>query len=170
MGYKQAFSLIELLLVLAVFSVMFLLVAPFSEEVASKNRVRAIADEFIAALRFTRVLAIKLGEPVMFCGSSDQKSCNGRWQEGGIIVTSSGQVERVLSKISAKDRLIWQGSFGKKDGIVFLPTGFASGYQGSFYYCSGNNPENFLAVILEATGRVRVANKTAAGKTISCNF
>lgn len=171
--YNRAFSLIELLLALAILGAMLSLAIPFGVEFVSKNRARAHVDELRAALQFSRALAIKLGERVEFCGSKDHKKCDGLWHKGYIVRVGNDKVIRVFSKIPAGDKLIWQGSFGKdsgEDGIIFLPSGFPNGRRGHFYYCPNKRSENALAVILEATGRARIANKTADNKVINCDF
>lgn len=165
----KAFSLLELLFALLIFSIMSLTTIHFSKELLSKNRAKTYTDGLRAALSFTRINAIKSGEKVTFCGSKNHKSCDGSWEDGQIVVTTSNKVLRISPKIFVGDRLIWHGSFGEKERIDFLPTGFPNGQNGSFHYCPKNNKDNALAVILLSTGRIRVAEKTAGGKTISCD-
>ena len=169
--FQRAFSIVEILLVLAIFGVLLLIVMPYGHELTGKNRALAYADEIRAALRFTRSSAILLGEPVTFCGSKNHKKCDGLWIDGQIIISDSGNVLRVLSKIFSGDKLRWKSSLGKNDGIVFLPTGFTKGQQlGSFFYCPKNNTDDALAVILSSTGRARISDRDAEGRRISCNF
>jgi len=167
---QQAFSLIEILFVLAIFSIMLLMLVPNKRVLVGKNRALSYVNELRSALQFTRISAIKFGEPVIFCGSKDHKSCDDRWDEGRIVITRSNKVLRVFPKVFAGDKLIWQGSILAKDQITFLPNGATKEQRGHFYYCFGNSPGDGLAVILEATGRVRISDKTPDNKTISCNF
>lgn len=73
----KAFTLIELLLALTVFSALLLIVVPYGQELLEKNSSLAYASELQSMLRFTRDNAILLGEPVTFCGSKNHKDCNG---------------------------------------------------------------------------------------------
>ena len=170
MTHKKAFSIIELLLVLAIFGAILLIIMPFGRGLIGKNRAQAHTDELRAGLRFARAAAIGLGESVKFCGSKNHKECDGLWGEGQIIVTESNKVLRVLSEIPVGDKLVWRGSCGEKDTIIFSQAGLPNGQRGSFYYCPKNDPENAVAVTMDVTGRVRVANKTTKGESISCDL
>lgn len=154
----KAFSIIEFLLALLLLSIILLITLPFGQGLLARNRAEAYTDELRAALRFTRISAIKSGEKVTFCGSKNLKECDGSWEEGQIITTASKKVLRVLPKVFAGDKLVWRGSLNKNQ-IDFLPTGFLDGLKGSFHYYSSNNKENSLVVTLEATGRVRTSKE-----------
>lgn len=157
---QKAFSIIELLLVLTIFGVMLLLVVPCWYDLVSKNRTIAYVDEIQAALRFTRVSAILLGESVAFCGSKTHEKCDGSWRDDLIVITESKKVLRILSKITNGDRLKLHYSFGQNDRVVFLPTGFTYGqYDGSFHYCPKNNPKNALRVVFVPSGRTNISDR-----------
>ncbi|EKE01437.1 MAG: hypothetical protein ACD_21C00132G0008 [uncultured bacterium] len=168
--YTKAFSLIELLVAIALVAIILLVAIPSFGGMVGKNNTMAYANELMTALQFTRSVAIKLGESVAFCGSRDHKICDGLWQNGSVVVASSGEVLRVLPPAPNGVKLIWRGSFGIKNVVTFSPAGFPSGQQGSFYCCHRDSSENALAVILSLTGRVRVSNKTADGEIIPCNL
>jgi prepilin-type N-terminal cleavage/methylation domain-containing protein len=166
--YIKAFSLIELLVAVTLTAIIMLIALPSLRGITNKNHAIVYTNELMMALQFARSTAIRFGEPVTLCGSKDHKTCGGSWQNGSIVVkTKTGEVIRILQPVFTGDKLIWHGSF---DIITFSLTGFPKGLQGSFYYCPQNLSENALAVILSSTGRIRIANKTAAGKIISCNF
>lgn len=164
----KAFSIIEFLFVLGVFAILLLIGGFAGDQLLSKNRTAAAVDTLRTAIKFTRIAAVKLGEDVRFCGSKDHIHCDGLWQEGQIVITTSGVIQRVLPKISPGDRLIWK-SLGKKPDISFSPTGFSNGQKGSFHYCPKNNKEKAVAIILEFSGRIRVSEKTEDGEKISCS-
>ena len=161
-----AFSLLELLLAMSLIISILLISFPSLQTIISKNRAISYTNELITALQFARATAIKLGEPIILCGSDkNHRSCQNTWQHGLIVITSSNKILHTLPPVFAKDQLIWQGSL-QQTTIKFLPTGFPNGQQGSFYYCPYHAPENSLAVILTATGRIRTENPT---KTTACN-
>ena len=165
--YTKAFSLIELLLVVTLIAIISLAVQPSWQWMVSKNHAQVYANELMMALQFARATAIKLGEPVMFCCSSDHKECNGLWRNGPIVITTVGKprILRVLSPVFAGDTLSWN----RDATITFSPDGFAGGQNMSFYYCPKNSPKNALAVILSPSGRARVSSKPSGGKRIPCN-
>ena len=164
---SSAFSLLELLFAMSLIISILLISFPTLQTIISKNRATSYTNELTTALQFARATAIKLGEPIILCGSDkNQQSCQNSWQHGLIVITATNKVLRTVPPVFAKDQLIWQGSLQQKT-IKFLPTGFTNGQQGSFYYCPHRAPENSLAVILTTTGRIRIMHPT---KTIPCNF
>lgn len=162
----NAFSLIELLITITLVAIVLVIAMPSWQGMTSKNRTLIYTNNLIMALQFTRATAIKLGEPVRFCGSKSHKRCDGSWQNGAIIVTTKDEVLRILPPIFAGDKLSWNHG----NVITFSPEGFSKGLQGSFYYCPKGYSKNALAVILYSTGRVRISSETPDGKEISCNF
>jgi type IV fimbrial biogenesis protein FimT len=169
MTLSKAFTFIELLVAIAIGIILLLVGVPTMQEIINKNRIIADVDQIVSGLYFARSMAIKLGEPITFCGSSNYKSCSGSWQDGQIIIVSesSKEVLQVLPKVIFPNRL--SGNF-KNATITFLPVGFIKGRKGSIYYC----PKKFLhharAIIIEFSGRVRIDSKTAQGKIIPCSF
>lgn len=169
--YIKAFSIVELLITISLIAISLSIALPSLRQTISKNYAIMYANELMVALQFTRAAAIRLGEPAIFCGSKDHRTCNGSWQDSLIVVTATtGKVMRVMPPVAAKDKLIWRGSFGTTKAITFLPQGFTNGLQGSFYYCPKNSSESIFAVILNSTGRVRIANEMAKEERILCNF
>jgi len=158
---KNAFSLIELLVILTIFSIMLLIAISYGCELVGKNRAQAYVDKLRAALLFTRASAISFGEPVMLCGSKNHDKCGDSWQDDLIVITHSGKLLRVLPKAFSGDELKWFSSRGINDRVIFLPMGFTDGEQnGSFYYCPKNHPENGLRLILVPSGRPNISRTT----------
>ena len=159
----KAFSLIELMLSLAVAAILFFIAIPCFFDLIEKNRAEAKTQQLVASLQYARMAALQSGTAITFCK-------NGRsWCDGQKIVDQNGNVLRTLSIASSQDILIWSSSLGRSDSITFLSSGMPNGQQGSFYYCPKGSAKHALAVILEQTGRVRVSDVTASGGAIVCN-
>lgn len=165
-NYITAFSLLELLLVVAIIAAMFLIAQPYWQNMVSKNHAQAYANELMMTLQFTRASAIKSGKSIKFCGSQHRKECDGIWGKHSSIVVTKDKILRVLPPVFAGDTLGWT----RGTTVTFSPDGFAGGHNMSFYYCPKNFPENALAVILSPSGRARISPKTHDGKRIPCNF
>lgn len=164
-NHTKAFSVIELLVAIAIIAIISLVAIPSLKSIVGKNHAITYTNKLMTTLQFARSVAIKLGESVIFCGSKDQKTCDGSWQNGAIVVTTkANEIIRAMPPVFAGDKLIWRGSSGIKNAITFSPAGFPNGQQGSFYYCPQNSAENALTIILNSTGRVRAANKTRREK------
>ena len=167
--FSKGFSTIELLITLAITLCTLLIVAPYINQPLEKNRATAYADTVKSALKFARVSAITLGEPVTFCGSKTAKTCDGddAWNYGSIVVAiESGKVWRLLPKPATGVKLRLNASRGKNNKVDFLPTGFTDGQQqGSFFYCP-QNPADAKKIVFLPTGRVRIENLKQAEQAL----
>lgn len=87
MKTQSAFTLIELMVTIAIAGILLAIAVPSFSELVSNNRLATQANEFISALSFARTEAIKRGTSVTVCKSADGSSCatSGGWQSGWII-------------------------------------------------------------------------------------
>jgi type IV fimbrial biogenesis protein FimT len=81
------FTLIELLVTIALAGVLMAVAAPSMTKLIGANRVQTEASSLVNDLQFARAEAIKEGQPVSVCPSSDGKNCLGAntWQKGWIV-------------------------------------------------------------------------------------
>ncbi|MCL5260108.1 MAG: GspH/FimT family pseudopilin [Gammaproteobacteria bacterium] len=166
---QWAFSIFELLVGMSITATLLLITfASLHNFIAKNNTLRQI-NKIVAVMQLAKMEAIRRGEPITFCKSSDQKKCGGNWCDGQIVTAKDGTIIRNLEALPPGDKLTWKSSFSKNDALVFLPSGATNGQQGSFFYCTVNAPNENLAIIIEHDGRIRISNKTATGKKIVCD-
>ena len=165
----SAFSFLETIIVLAIIGILLMTTIPLFSGAISENSAHAHTEQIFTALQLTRMEALKRRKNVRFCKSLDHKTCSGTWHDGQIIVNQKNVVLRVFSALPTSDKLTWQSSFGKNDYLEFLPSGNTNAQQGSFYYCPKNSSQA-LAIIIKQSGHMRIANKTAKGGVIPCDF
>lgn len=81
------FTLVELVVTLAVAAILLALATPSFAELLRRNRLAAANNELITALNTARAEALRRGRPVSICASKDQSSCLGSadWRTGWII-------------------------------------------------------------------------------------
>ena len=88
---KQApgFTLVELLVTVAVIGIIAAVGAPRFDDVVASTRVTAQANDFISSLLYARTEAVKRGVRITLCKSSDGAACttNGGWHQGWIAFT-----------------------------------------------------------------------------------
>jgi type IV fimbrial biogenesis protein FimT len=130
---EKGFTLIELLIALFVSSILGMAAFPFAKSFLEHKRQKAEVYQLINTIQYTRMAAIRLEENTTFCGSSDGVNCNGKWNKGQLIKTNK-QVLRVFSDLSKNANLTWKSNFNQNQALIFSPTGFTNGQQGSFYY------------------------------------
>ena len=85
------FSLIELMFTIALAGVLTAVAAPSVTKLLKTNRVQSEASSFVGDLMFARTEAVKRGQNVSVCVSSDGVNCltTNTWQSGWIVFSDS---------------------------------------------------------------------------------
>jgi type IV fimbrial biogenesis protein FimT len=149
MRYSRAFTIIELMITIAVLAIVVSIAAPSFTAMLRENRLAALSHELHGALQLARSEAVKRRENITVCRSNaDQDECaNGTdWTAGWLIVRPNGDVLKIWDPI--------QGTVinGPSAGISFRSNGMAvtsqtwSVTQSS---CSGNQKRT---ITVNATG------------------
>jgi type IV fimbrial biogenesis protein FimT len=81
----QGFTLIELMVTLAVLAIVLGIAVPSFQKQIINNKSLTMGDEFAQALNFARSEAVKTKKRVSICASSDGATCTGNWSEGFIV-------------------------------------------------------------------------------------
>ena len=135
----RGFTVIELLIVVALVGVLTALAVPSFVGMIQRNRVSAEVNSFAGDLQFARSEAIKQGLPVSVCASSNGKTCLGAntWHSGWIVfvdLNGSGTVDNTNDTVS-RIRPAWSGGDTfvaapsmtsvtySRDGFANLPVG-----------------------------------------------
>lgn len=85
---NHGFTLIELIVTLAVASILLLTGIPSLNEMTDRNRLVSQINSIAGSLALARSEAIKTGGIVTICASSDKATCNvTTWQSGWIAFT-----------------------------------------------------------------------------------
>ncbi|WP_168407653.1 GspH/FimT family pseudopilin [Acinetobacter indicus] len=93
MKQQSAFTLIELMVTIAVLAIIATLAAPNLSQMLHNTKVNTSSGDILSFLQQSRTEAIRLGKTVTVCGSSDGSSClsanKTNWSTG-LIATHSG--------------------------------------------------------------------------------
>ncbi len=96
MNKHSGFTLIELMITLAIVGILLTLGVPSLKTFMQGNQLIASSNELLSALHVARSEAIKLNSRVSICESSDGTSCSntGSWKNGWIVfVDFDGQLD-----------------------------------------------------------------------------
>lgn len=162
----SGFTLIELMVTLAVAAILVATAIPAYRSFIETNRLATRTNEFLAALDYARNEAITRGNIVRICKSDDGRGCSdsGDWQQGWLIFVDqdddgtrdNGTGEPVLQVRGAfhGGTQVTGASQTTRDGIRFGGNGFAYGSQGAVRIATPQSRESTL-VCIASTGRSR---------------
>lgn len=91
MKHSKGFTLIELMLTLAVVAILLTMAVPSYRTFVQGNRVASQANTLLTALAYTRSEAVKRAAVISICRSSNQSSCGGSWADGWIVFSDVDQ-------------------------------------------------------------------------------
>lgn len=145
---NAGFSFIECLAVLSIILILTVIAMPYFTQLRHLT-LDALQLRLIRAINYARTLAISRGTIIAFCGSANQKTCDGQWQYGQLIMDTSTQKPLAFyPALPQQYTLHWQSSFGRNHELLFNAQGFSL-QQGRFQL--GN-----VEIVVLRSGRLRV--------------
>jgi type IV fimbrial biogenesis protein FimT len=107
----RGFTLIELMVALAVAALLFAIGVPMLRDVTLGSRLSAAANDLLASVQLARSEAIKRNLAVTLCASDDGATCAaaGGWELGWIVVDGAGTVIQLQSAQPAGYRMTQAG-------------------------------------------------------------
>ncbi|MGF6204669.1 GspH/FimT family pseudopilin [Pseudomonas frederiksbergensis] len=162
--HQQGFSLIELLMGLAIAGIVLLLVSPAFAALAEANHREEAAQSLISGLRSARSEAITRNQTVIIHAIDDD------WSQGWrIIADVSGKGHEdtrnpLLFEQRSSARVPIVGNWRVVSFVRFSGLGEPlmpdKAFQaGTLHLCAAREPVSHLQVVLAATGRVRLNNQ-----------
>lgn len=180
-GPQRGFTIVELVVVLAIMSILAAIAAPQIAAVINGGRITANANEVLTGLQLARAEAIRANRRVGFCSSTNGTTCNGGNPWTGWVVfndrngnnnADAGELVRA-GNIEAPIRVI--GTNLPNNRVTFRADGLA--YQdntnnflvGTLRVCqpTDNPPQNARDIRIASGGRAFVGG--AINATTACN-
>lgn len=112
MKNSTGFTLIELMVAIAIVAIVSSLAFPSMSSFYTNNRLTAIVNDLLVGLNFTRAESIKRNLPVTICASANGSSCASDWSAGWIIFVDRNADGVVDSPTVLPDEIIQ-----KKDSL-----------------------------------------------------
>ncbi|MBI2779428.1 MAG: GspH/FimT family pseudopilin [Gammaproteobacteria bacterium] len=164
------FTLIELMVVLAIASILLTLAVPSFRSTIQNNRIATQANDLVSTLQLARGEAVKRGVRVIVCVSTNQTSCTGTNWAGGWITfadtnangsVDAGELIKVSGALDGGSTLTSAGFFSATS-VQYQPSGFSSAagtFNLSIPGCTGNEVRVINVV---NTGRVGTSRSTCS--------
>ena len=160
--YARGLTLVELMITIAVASILLSLAVPSFTTSIRNNRMVTDINELHASLSFARSEAVKRDRNVTMCRSSNGSSCTGNWQDGWIVFVDNN----FNGTVDAGDEILRQhGALGGGDTLTFSQTrviydssGLArAGSNGTFTLCDSRGAQSAKGLVIGVSGRPRLA-------------
>lgn len=155
-GHNRGLTLIELLVALAVVSVLAAIGVPSFQEQLQASRVKAQAQRLMSAVVTARTLALSAGETATLCPWSDQDStCAGNYSDGFAVLDETGAIQQVFASRSGITVLNRSGTSPVTALVNWNARGIGDRNL-TLSVCSKRTSTNW-ALVLNRVGRPRLA-------------
>jgi type IV fimbrial biogenesis protein FimT len=160
-------TLIELLIVIALSSIVLGLALPGFQDMVERNRATTAVNWLVGSITFTRNSALMQRTMVTLCPSTNGTSCGGDWQDGSIAFTDHNADRKIngsdlllkrFSSPTKQGHIRWR-SFGNRRYLQIKSSGMTNYQNGNFVYCAGDRDPRFSRqLVINIPGRPRVAH------------
>lgn len=157
-GYQKltGFTLVELIITLAIAAVLMSLAAPSFRNTIQDNRLSTQYNELLTAISLSRSEAIKRGESITILNVSGGTDWESGWavfiDSDGDGAIDSGEEIRVFGTLSGSNTL----SFPNGDSFTYSPDGLVN-IAGTFLFCDDRGNAGRRGLTVSNTGRGRLA-------------
>jgi len=164
---KNGFTLVELIVTLAIFAILATVALPYFQEIKSKQEVNDITNKLISTVYFAKSQASLYHTNVVICPSLNRMNCQtNQWSAGLLIFLDNNKNrqidtgEKIIYTESTDlkyGHLDWRGTLSVPSLTFQAENGLPIGSNGSFYYCSTFS-EHHQKLVLSPMGHIRIEN------------
>ena len=131
-SYYAGFSLIELLVVVAIMGAAMSAMTPSVYRIIQTITLDISAHRLMHALQFTRLLAVEQHQSTALCGATDSSTSQTRSDVQWRVIQQQGQVLHTYAASSPYIRVLWRNRSFIGQCVRFNARGFAVNSQGVF--------------------------------------
>ncbi len=166
--HESAFTLIELMIAIAVAAIVLTLGVPGFSRVIERNQLSAYTNQLVSSLHFARSEAVRRNQNIPICHSSDGSSCSGVGYEDGWIVFSDGNGDGDYTDVGEElirvnESLPSNYTMRTNNLSTFNYRGNGGAPTGRIVLCKDNTLTKARAIFINQGGRTRLAPLDANG-------
>ncbi len=174
-AHSAGVTLLELMIVLSIIAVLGTLAVPsFSNLMHDSGRTAAV-NSFVHSLYLARSEAIKRGQVVALCKSSDGKQCTNKapdWSGGWMVFVNEDRDDPPVRESNEEVISVYQGWPSGHITSNRASYSFRAYTQavvnGTIVFCDARGSAHARAVIISHTGRPRIAQRDSSNKPLKC--
>lgn len=173
--HESAFTLIELMITIAVAAVVLTIGVPGFGRIIERNQLATNVNSLVSSMTFARSEAVKRNKPVKICDSSDAVNCgSGNYEQGWMVFVDENNdgdldapTEELIYVQSAMPTnfTIDSNLSAGANGISYMSKGRAN-RNGNFIICKNNDVTKARVIVLHQSGRTRLTDLTADGTPV----
>lgn len=156
MSASRGFSLLELLITLALFSVVMAIAIPSLGPAIERHSVLADTRTLLRVVRLARQVAVTSGKRVTICPVDSAQRCTSDWSRRVAAFTDQDNDEQ----IGDNDRILYH--WGQEHRSVLRWRGFGSGYLRISH--RGHSAENGSFTLCPPGGSVQMARQLVVNR------
>ncbi len=185
-GLQAGFTLIELMVGVAIMAVLLMVGVPSFQSAVASNRLTSSTNDVVSALALARTEAIRRGTRVTVCKSTNATACvtSGNWSQGWIIFidttrsTANATVDTgeviLTSQAATTGNIVMVGSTGVPNFVSFAADGQAklmngTSQAGTLRVCSTapalSDARRARDIAITASGRVTTTTPASVAAT-----
>ncbi len=172
---SAGFTLLELMLTIGIAGILLTIGIPSFKYVMTANRASAEINGLLGDMQFARGEAIREGQPVSICASSDGATCLGTttWESGWIVFSGAsppvpppGSILKIQRTFSNTDTLTADNAITQ---VTFSREGFTSSLPGAVTFTLHDSTANAQYTRCLSATIVGALSTQIGGKTTAEN-
>ena len=168
--HARGFTLIELMMTLAVIAILLAVAAPAFGGLIQSTQAQSSRSALVTALNTARIFAVSKTANVVVCPSNDQRYCGHttEWQHGWLIFIDAdrdgarGDDEDLLNAAQAQPAGVAILSTAGRVRVTYRPDGSSAGSNVSMTVCDQRGADQATSIVINNAGRVRNGVPTPA--------